>query len=131
MQGIDHQHVPVPEEQHAIKDIGVRIAVDDFGTGYSSLYHLKNYPLDVLKIDRSFIKSIPDNSDNTAIVAATIAMAHSLNLEVVAVGVETEEQLEFLRERGCDVIQGYLFSPPLPAYDIIPLLQEESVEMNI
>ena len=114
-----------------LKEIGVRIAVDDFGTGYSSLQHLKNYPLDVLKIDRSFIKTIPDNSDNAAIVAATIAMAHSLNLEVVAVGVETEKQLEFLRERGCDAIQGYLFSPPLPAYDIIPLLQEESLEVQM
>jgi len=112
-----------------LKDLGVRIAADDFGTGYSSLHHLRNVPLDVLKIDRSFIKNIPENSDHAAIVAATIAMAHSLNLEVVAVGVETEEQLEFLRERGCDIIQGYLFSPPLPAYDIIPLLQEEGLEV--
>ncbi len=114
-----------------LKDIGARIAVDDFGTGYSSLYHLKNYPLDVLKIDRSFIKDVPDNSDSAAIVTATIAMAHSLNLEVVAVGVETEKQLEFLRDRGCDVIQGYLFSPPLPAYDIIPLMQDEGIEMTM
>ena len=113
-----------------LKDIGVRIAADDFGTGYSSLHHLRNVPLDVLKIDRSFIKNIPENGDNAAIVAATIAMAHSLNLEVVAVGVETEAQLEFLRERGCDIIQGYLFSPPLPAYDIIPLLQEEGLEIT-
>jgi diguanylate cyclase (GGDEF)-like protein/PAS domain S-box-containing protein len=113
-----------------LKDIGVRLAVDDFGTGYSSLHHLRNVPLDVLKIDRSCIKNIPENADNAAIVAATIAMAHSLNLEVVAVGVETEAQLEFLRERGCDIIQGYLFSPPLPAYDIIPLLQEEGLEVT-
>lgn len=114
-----------------LKDLGVRIAADDFGTGYSSLHHLRNVPLDVLKIDRSFIKNIPENADNAAIVAATIAMAHSLNLEVVAVGVETEAQLEFLRERGCDIIQGYLFSPPLPAYDIIPLLQEEGLEVTM
>jgi diguanylate cyclase (GGDEF)-like protein/PAS domain S-box-containing protein len=113
-----------------LKDLGVRIAADDFGTGYSSLHHLRNIPLDVLKIDRSFIKNIPENDDNAAIVAATIAMAHSLNMEVVAVGVETEAQLEFLRERGCDIIQGYLFSPPLPAYDIIPLLQEEGLEIT-
>jgi diguanylate cyclase (GGDEF)-like protein/PAS domain S-box-containing protein len=113
-----------------LKDLGVRIAADDFGTSYSSLHHLKNVPLDVLKIDRSFIKNIPENADNAAIVAATIAMAHSLNIEVVAVGVETEAQLEFLRERGCDIIQGYLFSPPLPAYDIIPLLQEEGLEIT-
>jgi EAL domain-containing protein (putative c-di-GMP-specific phosphodiesterase class I) len=134
---IDLPESSLIEEENAVKalrdlkEIGVRIAVDDFGTGYSSLQHLKNYPLDVLKIDRSFIKTIPENSDNAAIVAATIAMAHSLNLEVVAVGVETENQLEFLRERGCDAIQGYLFSPPLPAYDIIPLLQEESIEINM
>jgi len=125
------------QEEHAVealrelKDIGVRIAMDDFGTGYSSLYHLKNLPLDVLKIDRSFIQDLPDNSDNAAIVAATIAMAHNLNLEVVAVGVESEKQLEFLREKGCDIIQGYLFSPPLPAYDIIPLMQDEGIEMSL
>ena len=113
-----------------LKDLGVRLAADDFGTGYSSLHHLMNVPLDVLKIDRSIIKNIPENADNAAIVAATIAMAHSLNLQVVAVGVETEAQLEFLRERGCDIIQGYLFSPPLPAYDIIPLLQEEGLKIT-
>jgi diguanylate cyclase (GGDEF)-like protein/PAS domain S-box-containing protein len=114
-----------------LKETGVRIAIDDFGTGYCSLYHLKKYPLDVLKIDRSFIKDIPANSDSTAIVTATIAMAHSLQLEVIAVGVETEEQLEFLRERGCDTMQGYLFSPPLPSYDITPLLQDEELEMTV
>ena len=114
-----------------LKETGVRIAVDDFGTGYSSLYHLKNYPLDALKIDRSFIKDIPGNADSEAIVSAIIAMAHSLKLEVIAVGVETEKQLEFLEERSCDMIQGYLFSPPLPAYDIIPLIQEEGVEMTM
>jgi diguanylate cyclase (GGDEF)-like protein/PAS domain S-box-containing protein len=115
---------------HQLKEIGVRIAMDDFGTGYSSLYHLKNFSLDVLKIDRSFIQDLPDNSDNAAIVAATIAMAHSLNLEVVAVGVETEKQLEFLRQKECDIIQGYLFSPPLPAYDIIPLLHDEGIDLS-
>ena len=105
--------------------------MDDFGTGYSSLYHLKNYPLDVLKIDRSFIKDTPDDTDSAAIVSAAIAMAHSLQLEVVAVGVETEKQLEFLRKQGCDLMQGYLFSPPLPAYDIISLFQEEGLKMTL
>lgn len=113
-----------------LKEMGVRIAVDDFGTGYTSLHHLKNYPLDVLKIDRSFIREIPDNTDSATIVSASIAMAHSLNLEVVAVGVESEKQLDFLQERGCDLMQGYLFSPPLPAYDIIPLIQEEGLEVR-
>ncbi|UCE81826.1 MAG: EAL domain-containing protein [Deltaproteobacteria bacterium] len=116
--------------QH-LKEMGIRVAIDDFGTGYSSLYHLKNHPLDALKIDRSFIKDIPADKDSTAIVTATIAMAHSLQLEVVAVGVETEEQLEFLRERDCNVMQGYYFSPPVPFYDIIPLLQGEELEMNL
>jgi diguanylate cyclase (GGDEF)-like protein/PAS domain S-box-containing protein len=119
------------EAMQHLKEIGVRVAIDDFGTGYSSLYHLKNHPLDALKIDRSFIKDIPADKDSTAIVTATIAMAHSLQLEVVAVGVETEEQLEFLRERNCDVMQGYYFSPPVPFYDIIPLLQGEELEMNL
>ncbi len=116
--------------QH-LKEMGIRVAIDDFGTGYSSLYHLKNHPLDALKIDRSFIKDIPADKDSTDIVTATIAMAHSLQLEVVAVGVETEEQLEFLRERDCNVMQGYYFSPPVPFYDIIPLLQGEELEMNL
>jgi len=114
-----------------LKETGVRIAVDDFGTGYSSLYHLKNYPLDALKIDRSFIKDIPGNADSEIIVSAIIAMAHSLKLEVIAVGVETEKQLEFLEERGCDMIQGSLFSPPLPCYVIIPLIQKEGVEATM
>jgi EAL domain-containing protein (putative c-di-GMP-specific phosphodiesterase class I) len=114
-----------------LKETGVRIAVDNFGTGYSSLYHLKNYPLDALKIDRSFIKDIPGNADSEVIVSAIIAMAHSLKLEVIAVGVETEKQLKFLEERGCDMIQGYLFSPPLPSYDLIPLIQEEGVEVTM
>ncbi len=114
-----------------LREMGVRIAVDDFGTGYSSLYHLKNYPLDVLKIDRSFIKEIPEDTDSAAIVSAAIAMAHSLDLEVVAVGVESEKQLDFLQEQGCDLMQGYLFSPPLPAYDIVPLIQEEGIKMTL
>jgi EAL domain-containing protein (putative c-di-GMP-specific phosphodiesterase class I) len=114
-----------------LKETGVRITVDNFGTGYSSLYHLKNYPLDALKIDRSFIKDIPGNADSEVIVSAIIAMAHSLKLEVIAVGVETEKQLDFLEERGCDMIQGHLFSPPLSSYDITPLIQEEGVEMTM
>ena len=85
----------------------------------------------VLKIDRSFIKDTPEDTDSAAIVSAAIAMAHSLKLEVVAVGVETEKQLKFLREQGCNLMQGYLFSPPLPAHDIISLIQEEGLEMTL
>ncbi|MDQ7000403.1 MAG: EAL domain-containing protein [Mariprofundus sp.] len=94
---------------------GISIAIDDFGTGYSSLAYLKRFPADWLKIDMAFIRDLPDDKDNVAIVRSTIKMAHDLNMKVIAEGVETETQLEFLRQEGCDAIQGYLFSPPLSA----------------
>ncbi len=97
-----------------VKTMGVRLAVDDFGTGYSSLSYLKQFPVDVLKIDRTFIAGLPEDKDDVALVEAIVAMAHSLNLQVVAEGVETAEQLAFLRNLGCDLIQGYYFSKPLP-----------------
>ena len=97
-----------------IKSMGVRLAVDDFGTGYSSLSYLKQFPVDVLKIDRAFIAGLPEDKDDVALVEAIVAMAHSLNLQVVAEGVETAEQLAFLSSLGCDLIQGYYFSKPLP-----------------
>src|SRR5215471_3765434 len=98
-----------------LKNLGVRLSMDDFGTGYSSLNYLRRFPIDRIKIDQSFVRDVTRNPDDAAIAAAIIAMAHSLKLTTVAEGVETEEQLEFLREQRCDEMQGYLFSPPVPA----------------
>jgi diguanylate cyclase (GGDEF)-like protein len=107
-----------------IKDLGVHISLDDFGTGYSSLSHLRTFPIDELKIDRFFIISVPDNREDSAIATTVISMAQNLNLRVVAEGVETKEQLDFLRSAGCDEIQGYLFSRPVPAKEMEKLLKD-------
>ncbi|MEG4486018.1 EAL domain-containing response regulator [Microcoleus sp. D2_18a_B4] len=107
--------------QH-LKNLGVCISLDDFGTGYSSLSYLTQYPFDTLKIDRCFISNITDGCTNAAIVKAIIEMAHSLCLEVVAEGVETEAEKDFLWRYKCDTMQGYFFSPPLPAADFEQLL---------
>jgi EAL domain-containing protein (putative c-di-GMP-specific phosphodiesterase class I) len=96
-----------------LKSLGVRIAIDDFGTGYSSLGYLRRFPVDVVKIDRSFIADITSDPEDAAIAQAIIAMAHTLRLDVVAEGVETAEQLALLRDWQCDTAQGYYFSHPL------------------
>jgi EAL domain-containing protein (putative c-di-GMP-specific phosphodiesterase class I)/CheY-like chemotaxis protein len=101
-----------------LHNLGVKIAVDDFGTGYSSLVYLKNLPIHKLKIDRYFIHNLDKDPQKSAITKALIEMAHNLNLEVVAEGVETESELSFLRENNCDAMQGFLFSRPLPAVEL-------------
>ena len=115
-----------PERATAIlrelRTVGVHLAIDDFGTGYSSLGYLKSFPVHTLKIDRSFIKDVPADPDDVAITHAIIAMGHSMRLDVVAEGVETAEQLEFLREHGCDYMQGYLIGKPIPAEDLSRML---------
>lgn len=108
-----------------IKATGARLSVDDFGTGYSSLAYLKRFPLDALKVDRAFISDVTTNSDDASIVMAIIGMAHSLKLKVVAEGVETEDQVAFLMRAGCEEMQGYYFSRPLPVADCTRMLQEK------
>ena len=107
-----------------LKAMGVRIAIDDFGTGHSSLNYLRQIPLDYVKIDRSFVMNIATGPHDTAIIRSIITLAHSLNLKVVAEGVETDQQLEFLREHECDEVQGYLFSRPVTADIFTQLLRE-------
>ena len=113
-----------------LKDLGVRIAIDDFGTGYSSLAYLRRFPIDSLKVDQSFIADVPNDPGNVAITQAIIAMARTLHLTVIAEGVETAEQFHFLRSRGCDEVQGFYFSPPVPFSEATDILRQQDIESN-
>jgi diguanylate cyclase (GGDEF)-like protein/PAS domain S-box-containing protein len=118
-------HSYIDEILAELKHIGVSIALDDFGTGYSSMSYLRKYPFDVLKIDRSFISDITVDQADRELINATIAMAHGLKLKVVAEGVETDGQLKYLKQQGCDYAQGYLFSKPIPAEELTALLDSD------
>lgn len=120
MQNVDSAIIILTE----LKAIGVRLSIDGFGTGYSSLSYLKYLPIDVLKIDQSFVRDITTNSDNAAIVLAIITLAHSLKLKVIAEGIETKAQLDFLCRHHCDEVQSYYFSRPVPAETFAQILQQ-------
>jgi EAL domain-containing protein (putative c-di-GMP-specific phosphodiesterase class I) len=108
----------------SLKALGVRLAIDDFGTGYSSLSYLRRFPVDVVKVDRSFVAGLGIDGEDDAIVAAVVGLTQRLGLRAVAEGVETEDQATRLRDLGCDLGQGFLFARPLPPEDITPLLAD-------
>lgn len=114
-----------------LKELGVCLALDDFGTGYSSLSYLKKLPLEVIKIDKCFVDGIANDSKDEAIIEATLVLAKSLNMNCIAEGVETQEQLNYLAEHGCFTIQGYLYSKPVPATVITQYLEEDKVEIKV
>ena len=118
-----HNSEQVIDMMQQFQEAGITLALDDFGTGYSSLAYLKRFPIDNLKIDRSFVSGIPHDGDDSAIARAIVSMAKNLRLGVIAEGVETDEQPGFPKEPGCDEIQGYLFSPPIPAEEFQLLLE--------
>ena len=122
---IMHDDERIDAEFAALDDMGITLALDDFGTGYSSLTYLRRFPISRIKIDRSFVDGIPYDSENLAVSAAIISMAHHLAMTVVGEGVETQEQAQSLRELGCDELQGYLFSPAVPAREFVRFLDRE------
>jgi EAL domain-containing protein (putative c-di-GMP-specific phosphodiesterase class I) len=113
-----------------LKALGVGLSIDDFGTGYSSLGYLKRLPVNVVKVDRSFVMDIPRDTDDMEITAAVIAMAHKLRYKVVAEGIETDEQYQFLRESNCDYGQGYFFSPPLSPDALLDFCRHYQAELE-
>ncbi len=121
-----HNEEAVLATLHAFKARGLSLAIDDFGTGYSSLSYLRMFPIHHLKLDRSFVQEIGEDTDGSVICDATIGLAHSLGQKVVAEGIETEEQLDYLKRSGCDMGQGYLFSRPLPAEQVIAFIRQRN-----
>ena len=111
---------------HSLKAMGVKFSIDDFGTGYSSLSYLKRLAVNKLKIDQSFVRDLAEESDSAAIVKAIIQLGHTLQLSVIAEGVETDAQLAFLRNNGCDEAQGYYFSRPVAAAEFVQLLESKA-----
>jgi EAL domain-containing protein (putative c-di-GMP-specific phosphodiesterase class I) len=123
-EGVLMQDVEVGQRSlHSLKEFGFAIAVDDFGTGYCSLNYLKRFPLDTLKVDRAFVNDITADADDAAIVRAIIGLGHNLGLKLVAEGVETSEQLQFLQAEGCDLVQGFLMSRAVPAEEFGGLIR--------
>jgi EAL domain-containing protein (putative c-di-GMP-specific phosphodiesterase class I) len=112
---------------HSLKQLGISLSLDDFGTGYSSLSYLRRFPIDEVKIDRSFVRDLHRNQDDAAIAGAVVALAHSLGLKVVAEGVEMEEQVRVLENLSCDQVQGYFFGRPLDVAEFEDRLRREAI----
>jgi len=116
---------------HSFKKLGVRLSIDDFGTGYSSMEYLKRFPVDVLKIDRSFVQDITTDKSDAAIIKAIIALSKALDLVSIAEGAESQEQIDFLRHHQCDEVQGYFYSRPLPAEEVKGFLMQADTRFGI
>jgi EAL domain-containing protein (putative c-di-GMP-specific phosphodiesterase class I) len=117
------------DKMRELAAMGIRLSIDDFGTGYSSLAVLNQFPIHTLKIDKSFVRDVTTNPNDIAISASILALAHTMNLTVVAEGLETQEQVAFFREKGCEIGQGYFFSKPIPALEAEAMLLRNSVEV--
>jgi EAL domain-containing protein (putative c-di-GMP-specific phosphodiesterase class I) len=121
---ISHDTKLVSEQFKSLEELGIRFSIDDFGTGYSSLARLKHLPVSKLKIDRSFVDGLPDDESDSCIASSIVGMAKGLNLALVAEGVETPEQAQWLKQHECDFIQGYLYAKPMPLQELLSFLKQ-------